>query len=118
MYLNTTFTRRYETLRPQSIDEPPDERRVMMLDALPTELSSYYSAEWNVIDWTGKSETILKQITEQFAFVGGTPSAYVQYFLRKDLPKTLWNFTTLDNVRAYTGFLVVPKKAPGRQRTR
>ena len=93
------------------IDEPAvDSAVVPMLQALPPEEREFYSAEMNVIDWTGKSQELFDEIQERFSFVGGTYDEYLSYYQRPDLPDNMWDFASSASVKAVAGFSVVPKK--------
>ena len=99
------------------IDEPAvDSAVVPMLHALPPEEREFYSAEMNVIDWTGKSQGPFDEIQERFSFVGGTYDEYLSYYQRPDLPDNMWDFASSASVKAVAGFSVVPKKDGAFQR--
>ena len=47
-----------------NIAEPPaDHRGLDMLEASPPQESVNYSSESNIVEWYGKSETILQELT-------------------------------------------------------
>ena len=97
-------------LRALSIAEPPaDHPGLDMLEALPPQEAVIYSSESNIVDWCGKSETILQELYEQFCFIGGSTSEYINYFHRSDV-SSLWQWEALENVKCIGGFSTVPKK--------
>ena len=65
--------------------EPAHNECVSMLDALPAGEAAYYGEEGNVIDWSGKSQTILDELHSQYAFFGGSFEQVIKYFHRADL---------------------------------
>ena len=98
------------------MDEPTVEQTVNMLSALSNEESAFYSEEGNVIDTVGKSLAMFEDLERQYGFVGGPYSEYCEYFLREDLPSSMWVYTADPaDVKATAGFSAVPKKN-GRQR--
>ena len=104
------------SLRASLLDEPTVEQTVNMLSALSNEESAFYSEEGNVIDMVGKSQAMFEDLERQFGVVGGPYSEYCEYFLREDLPSSMWVYTADPaDVKATAGFSAVPKKN-GRQR--
>ena len=87
-----------------------------MLDALPPLEAQFYAEESNCINAIGKSITIQNEIEAQYAFVGGPLSEYLAYFRRQDLPKSMWRWAAYQDVKAVSGFSVVPKKDGKSQR--
>ena len=86
------------------IVEPSDDQVVDMLTALPSREASFYSSEKNAIDLCGKSETLFREIEDQFAFVGGSMSEYISYFERTDLPTNMWAWIPFKDAKAISGF--------------
>ena len=118
-YLRARLPAAREELRAEVVDEPLDDRCVIMLDALPPDDAMYYSAEEHVLDFGGKSSIIFNEIEARHCFVGGSQEQYIQYLTRPDLPRgalPLWRFVPVTEVKAYAGLTVVPKKTAGRQR--
>ena len=93
-----------------AIVEPSDDGIVDMLNALPPRESRFYEAESNCISWVGKSATIVEELEEQFAFVGGSLDEYIRYFGRPDLPADMWSWLPFSEVKSVSGFAVAPKK--------
>ena len=89
--------------------EPKEAPGVKMLECLPNEDAGYYAHEQFVVDPVGKSQIIFKELETQFAFVGGSESEYISYWHRDDIGY-LWNWDTLDGVKAFAGFSTVVKK--------
>ena len=98
------------------IVEPSVDQVVPMLDALPPLEAQFYAEESNCINTIGKSITIQNEIEAQYAFVGGPHSEYLAYFRRQDLPKSMWRWAAYQDVKAVSGFSVVPKKDGKSQR--
>ena len=98
------------------IVEPSVDQVVPMLDALPPLEAQFYAEESNCINTLGKSITIQNEIEAQYAFVGGPLSEYLAYFRRQDLPKSMWRWAAYQDVKAVSGFSVVPKKDGKSQR--
>lgn len=68
------------SLRAELIVEPSEDHRgVNMLDALPPRDSVYYSSEQNVVEYAGKSMAVLDELYNQFCFIGGSKSEYLNY---------------------------------------
>ena len=103
------------TMKAAAIDEPDHERTVDMLNALTERESQYYSCEANVIDPVGKSTAQFEEIESHYAFVAGSHEEYIAYFHRS-LPSRMWVWLPVAEVKAYSGFAVVPKKDPSKQR--
>ena len=68
------------------IEKPSTSRFVPLLEALPTPDSLHYALEENVLDMTGKSNTLFLDVQRQFGFVGGSQAECIKYFHRRDLP--------------------------------
>ena len=101
----------------EAIDElGPESPVVNMLEALPADEATFYSAEQNVVDYSGKSESIFRDLERHYGFVGGPLEEYLKYFARPDLPAGMWHWRRADGVRAVAGFSTVPKKDPSRLR--
>ena len=95
-------------LRAAFLDEPTTDQTVCMLSALSPEEAAYYAEETNVVDIVGKSHATFEDLERQYGFVGGAYSEYVDYFLRDDLPKSMWQFTAdPTEVKATAGFSAV-----------
>lgn len=96
-------------LRALNIAEPPaDHPGLDLLEALPPQEAVIYSRESNILDWRGKSETILQELYEQFCFIGGSTAEYINYFHRSDV-SSLWQWEALENVKCIGVFSTVPK---------
>jgi hypothetical protein len=118
-YLRARQPAAREELSAAMVDEPLDERCVIMIDALPADDAMFYSKEEHVLDYSGKSSIIFNEIETRHCFVGGSQDQYIQYLTRSDLPRgalPLWRFVPVSQVKAYAGLTVVPKKTAGRQR--
>ena len=99
-----------------AVDEPKDDFIVDMLDALDDAEARYYAEERNVISFEGKSQLQMAELEEHYGFVGGEEREYLAYLWRDDLPKGMWGFIPRSEARAISGFSVVPKKDPSKQR--
>ena len=53
---------------------------------------------------------VFNDIQEKYAFVGGSYTEYVKYYLRDDYDPDIWNFSDGSDVRAVAGFSCVAKK--------
>lgn len=115
-YVRLSKTHTQVPLLADRIVEPSDDQVVDMLTALPSREASFYSSEKNAIDLCGKSETLFREIEDQFAFVGGSMSGYISYFERTDLPTNMWAWIPFKDAKAISGFSVVPKKDGTTQR--
>lgn len=115
-YVRLSKTHTQVPLLADRIVEPSDDQVVDMLTALPSREASFYSSEKNAIDLCGKSETLFREIEDQFAFVGGSMSEYISYFERTDLPTKMWAWIPFKDAKAISGFSVVPKKDGTTQR--
>ena len=98
------------------LDEPNEEACVDMLLALPAEESFFYSKEAHVLDMSCKSREIFKEIEERYGFVGGSHDQYIAYWLRDDVPKSMWHWDVASAARATSGFTAVLKKCKYKQR--
>ena len=94
------------------IDEPTENNVVELLENLPWEEREYYQEEKNVITPSCVSESLFAELTERFAFVGGSEEEYAAYFAR-DLPDMMWDFCEANEVKTLAGFSVVPRKPRG-----
>ena len=83
---------------------------VSMLDALPETESAFYAVEENVLLRGGYSETLKREIEDQYSFLGGKQSEWVEYLCREDYDQDLWSFRRPEEVAAYAGVSAVPKK--------
>ena len=72
------------SLRADSMVEPPDTKSIDMLEALPQDDALFYSCEQHVIDATGKSGALFKELEAHYGFVGGTEEEYLKYLARSD----------------------------------
>ena len=100
----------------QQISEPAvDHPGLCMLEALPQRESAFYACERNVVDWCGKSRTVLQELYDQFCFIGGDLREYIAYFHRSDVAP-LWCWKAFSQVKCVGGFSTVSKKAAGQQR--
>ena len=79
-----------------AMDEPTDPRTVCMLEALPPDDSEFYRDEQHVLDPVGKSTEILRELEQQYCFVGGPEEQYLLYLHRSDLPPNMWRWETLE----------------------
>ena len=77
------------------MDEPKDDRRVDMLQALPESERLFYSSEDNVVDLSNFSQVVYNELHQRFGFFGGRESEWIKYLNRSDLPTGLWRFTKL-----------------------
>ena len=109
-YVRLSKTHTQVPLIADRIVEPSDDQVVDMLSALPSREASFYSCEANAVDLCGKSETIFREIEDQYSFVGGSMSEYISYFERPDLPSNMWGWIPFRDAKAISGFSVVPKK--------
>ena len=97
------------------IAEPACEASIDMLSALPQEDSCFYAQECNVVDPVGKCEVFFREAERHYGFIGGTEEEYLKYLGRDDV-KYLWEWDTMDGIRAIAGVSAVPKKDPLKQR--
>ena len=91
------------------VAEPSDTACVEALVGLPPDLVHVFSDESRCVDPAGKSRAVFEELTEQFAFLGGSVDEYLRYLHRPDV-QDLWSWVTCDEVRAYCGFSTVSKK--------
>ena len=98
------------------IDEVVSLKTVPMLDALPDLEASFYAEESNVVDWSGKSETLKEELEQHYGFLGGSRDEWVKYLLRPDLPPGLWTFKRRADIKAINGVSAVYKKNPEKLR--
>ena len=47
-------------------------------------------------------------VQDRFGFVGGSYEEYTAYYCRDDLPPGMWDFVSSADVKAISGFAVVP----------
>jgi len=99
-----------------AIVEPETDHVVSMLEALPAAESFFYSKEEHVIDITAKCKVHLQQITEQYAFYGGTADEVIKYFSRSNLPKNMWTWRLFSETKAIAVFSCILKKDQQSQR--
>ncbi len=100
-----------------SVVEPPTgSPTVNMLDALPPSESQFYALECNVLEPCGIAQCLLDELTNQYGFLGGPQSQWVDYLLRRDYPSDMWEFCTRKEVKARAGISTVPKKDPSQLR--
>jgi hypothetical protein len=90
MYSHRNVSGPHVVLSPMAIDEPNTNQYVDMLAALDYEESCFYQHEDNVVDHTGKSQTIFHDLQEHFGFVGGSEQDYIKYLRRTDIPSNMW----------------------------
>jgi len=93
------------------MDEPSYSQTVSMLEALPPIEAQYYSDEANVINASGTSAEQMRELEEQYAFLGGTEDEWVAY-LHRPLPPQMWTYLPAEDVKAIGGVSAVPKKKP------
>ena len=116
MQVSWTKTTPQVSLRASLLDEPTAKQTVNMLSALSNEESAFYFEEGNVIDMVGKSQAMFEDLERQYGFVGGPYSEYCEYFLREDLPSSMWVYTADPaDVKATAGFRPCPRRMGGRE---
>ncbi len=89
--------------------EPTTTSSIDMLSALPEDDRIYYGQEVNLVETSGKSSVLFKEIEEHYGFVGGSQSEYLKYLHRPDV-QHLWNWAKLEDVKAIAGISTVLKK--------
>ena len=99
-----------------AIAEPdPGHKGLLMLEGLPSREARFYSREQNVIDREGKSDTILRELYDQFCFIGGSLDEFIRYHNRTDVAH-LWSWLPANEVQCFGGFSTVAKKCGDKQR--
>eukprot|EP00969_Alexandrium_andersonii_P055608 2450651-Alexandrium_andersonii.AAC.1 len=58
------------------IDEPKDSGAIDMLAALPAVDAGFYENELVVLDASGKSEVLLREIEDRYNFISGSDVEY------------------------------------------
>ena len=87
-----------------AVAEPRDDQAVDVLEWLPPDEATFYSREEHVVDLTGKSMDIAKELEETFAFVGGTEEEYARYLNRADLPAGMRSYALPRDAQAFGCF--------------
>ena len=101
---------KYVNLIAAKIAEPScPEKKVVMLDALPPEVASFYSCEEKVLQEGGSEPDELNALAKVSRGIGGARSQYVAYFNRPEI-KPLWNWIKDGDQKATMGFKAVTKK--------
>ena len=62
------------------------------------------------MDYTGKSETIFRELEDQYGFFGGSLDQLVAYLNRADLPPMMFTYRLASEVKAIAGLSAVGKK--------
>ena len=89
--------------------EPSTDNVIDMLSALPEDDRIYYGQEANLVETSGKSSVLFKEIEERYGFIGGSQAEYLKYLHRPDV-QHLWNWAKIEDVRAVAGISTVLKK--------
>ena len=104
------------SLQADLVDEPQDSNAVYMLEALSESERCFFSDESAVVDLVGKSQVILDELHQRFAFLNGSMEEYVKYLHRQDLAPHTWTYLPLNEVKAISGLSCVMKKCGRQQR--
>lgn len=98
------------------LDEPAHNRVVRLLEVLPPDLAARYRYENNIVSWAGKSEVVMREIEDNYGFVGGSQHEYIHYFHRGNMSDTLWSWIPFAEAKAVAGMAAVLKKDGHSQR--
>ena len=95
--------------------EPTTTKFIDMISALPEDDAIYYQHESNVVEKSGKSDVLFREIEEHYGFIGGTKQEYLRYLRRADVQQ-LWSWEPAERVKAIAGVSTVLKKDGIKQR--
>eukprot|EP00438_Fugacium_kawagutii_P028165 Skav233604 [mRNA] locus=scaffold109:47718:52210:+ [translate_table: standard] len=107
-YVRPTGVRQVPMLADAMV-EPSETGSIDMLEALPLEDRQYYAEEQHVVETSGKSEVLFKEIESHYGFIGGEQSEFLRYLRRPDV-QHLWSWDLMCNIRAVAGVSTVLKK--------